>query len=147
MTITKFDMKMFKLAHALAETSEFHNFHLGCVIVYKKKVISVGVNSNKTHPKQKKYNRKHRNFSKSNKPIKDSLHCEIDALTKISYPLDQNIDWKQVKIYIYRICPGKKSGHGLARPCPACTAALRNKGVRHIYYTTDNGYAYERFDD
>lgn len=146
MTITKADMKFFRLAKAVAETSEFHNFHLGCVIVYKKHVLSVGVNSDKTHPKQMKYNGR-RNFTKTNKPIHHKIHAEIDALTKISYPVDQNIDWKQVKVYIYRVSPGKKSGHGLAKPCPACLAALRAKGVRHIYYTTDESYAYERFDD
>lgn len=144
MSISSFDKKMFKLAKATAETSDFKNFHLGCVITYKKRILSVGVNSYKTHPMQKEFNRKNRKFTKSNKPILDSVHSEIDALTKISYPIEQNIDWKNVKIYIYRISKGRKNGHGLARPCAACMAAIKDKGIRHIYYTTNEGYAYEK---
>ena len=146
MTFTSFDKRMFKLARAVAESSSFKNFHLGCVVTYKKHVLSVGVNSNKTHPAQKKYNRKHRKFTKTDKPMVDSVHAEIDALSKISYPIEQNISWKDVKVYIYRISNGRKDGHGLARPCPACMAALKNKGIRHIYFTTNEGYGYERLD-
>ena len=31
----------------------------------------------------------------------------------------------------------------MARPCPACMMALKLRGVKHIYYTTDEGLAYE----
>lgn len=146
MALTKADMKMFEVAKDVAATSDFKNFKLGAVIVYKKHILSVGVNSYRTHPTQKRYNKKCRNFTKSEKPIVDSLHAECDALTKVSYPIAQNIDWSKVKIYIYRICPGKKYKKGLAKPCAACQQMLKDYGVRHIYYTTDDSYAYERLD-
>lgn len=140
--ITKSDYKFFEMARKEAEKSDFESFKLGCVIVSKKHVIGRGHNSNKTSPVQKKYNRQ-RKFNKGPKAIKHSLHAEISAITSVPYPVDNSVDWSDVKVYIYRICPGKPLGSGLAAPCPACRAALHDKGVRHLYYSTDNGFAYE----
>lgn len=33
----------------------------------------------------------------------------------------------------------------MARPCPACMSAIKELGIKNIYYTTDNGYAYEKY--
>lgn len=141
---TKFDIKMFQKAKEIAETSTYKTYSLGCVIVYKHHIIASGSNSNKTHPKQKIYNMKYRNFTKAIKPIVDSYHAEMRALCNISYPIGQKINWKKVRVYVYRICPGKKSGMGLAKPCSACLNALRDAGIQHLFYTDDNAYCYER---
>ena len=37
--ITNFDEKMFAAAAKEAEKSDFENFHMGCVIVYKKHIF------------------------------------------------------------------------------------------------------------
>lgn len=140
--ITKSDYKFFEMARKEAEKSDFDGFRLGCVIVSKKHVIGRGHNSNKTNPKQKKYNQ-YRNFNKGSRPIKHSVHAEIDAINSVPYPVANSVDWSNVKVYIYRISPGKPLGHGLSSPCSACRAALQDKGVRHLYYTTDSGFAYE----
>lgn len=142
--ISKFDYKIFDLARQIAETSDFDIFHVGCVIVYKKHVIASAANTNKTNPTQKKYNRKYRNFKKGKGAILDKGHAEIRALNKIPYPLRQTINWKDVKIYTYRICKGKDLGQGISRPCPACRAAIKDYGIQNIYYTTDEGYCHER---
>lgn len=141
--LTKFDHKMFKKARKIAETSTYKTHNLGCVIVYKHHIIGQAANSNKTHPNQKYYNKRYRTFNKSIKPILDSAHAEINALSKISYPIAQEIDWAKARVYIYRISPGRESRKGLARPCNACLHALRDRGIRHIYYTTDTGFCYE----
>ena len=146
-TITNFDKRMFEMAREVAETSTYGPFHLGCVIVYKHHVIANAANSQKTHPVQKKYNRRYREFKKGLKPALDMVHAEIAALNCIPYPIAEQIDWKDVKVYVYRISPGHKLGHGMARPCPACFNALKEKGIRHIYYTTNEGFAYERIED
>lgn len=140
--ITKSDYKFFNMARKEAEKSDFEGFKLGCVIVHKKHVIGRGHNSNKTNPKQKRYNR-YRKFNKDNRMIKHSIHAEIDAINSVPYPVAENVNWSDVKVYIYRICPGKPLGHGVSRPCNACSAAMRDLGIRHIYYTTDHGFAYE----
>lgn len=143
MKLSKFDYSMFEKARQVAGTSTYEGHSLGCVIAYKKHIISMASNSTKTHPLQKRYNRRYRDFKKSEKPIVDSGHAEILALADIPYPIEQSIDWRQVRVYIYRISPGRRLGHGLARPCKACMAALRDKGVKHIYYTTNDGFGHE----
>jgi hypothetical protein len=32
----------------------------------------------------------------------------------------------------------------MSRPCAACMRAMRDRGIRDFYYTTDAGYAHER---
>lgn len=145
MAFSKFDKQMFKAARKVAETSDFSTFHMGCVIVYKKHIIGAASNSDKTHPMQAAYN-KYRNFNKTKNGIKHSVHAEIAAINSIPYTIGKEIeDWSKVKVYIYRISPGHESKKGLSRPCAACRAALRDAKIQHIYYTTDEGYAYERF--
>lgn len=143
MKLSKFDYKMFDKARQIAQTSTYDAHNLGCVITYKGHIIAMGANSNKSHTMQKKYNKKYRKFNKSPKMILDSLHAEMACITKIPYPLLQTIDWKKAKIYVYRICKGKSLGQGMARPCESCRAAIRDLGIRKIYYTTDSGYAME----
>lgn len=141
--LTKKDYKFFEIARKVASQSTFKNFHLGAVIVYKGRVVSTGYNSNKTHPAQKKYN-KYRHFNQSDKPIQNSKHAEISALVGIPKCVENNIDFTQCKIYIYRISPGKRLGQGLARPCSGCIKALKDVGISNIYYTTEDGFAHEK---
>lgn len=143
--INNFDEKMFLAARKIAETSDFETFHMGCVIVYKKHIIGAAANSDKTHPMQAKYNR-YRKFNKTKNGIKHSVHAEIAAINSVSYIVGKDIDWTKVKIYIYRISNGRESGHGMSRPCAACRAALKDIGIKNVYYTTDEGYAYEKFN-
>lgn len=145
MVFSKSDMKFFEDAKFEALKSDYSPFHLGCIIVYKGHIISTGHNSNRTHPLQKYYNR-YRNFKYGPKTVRHSVHAEIDALNHISYTTDIQVDYSKVKIYIYRISFGHVSGHGMARPCSGCIQALRDRGIKHIYYSTDNGFAYERLD-
>ena len=127
----------FKKAKDMAEISTFYRQHLECVVVYKNKIISAGLNSNKTHPIQKRYNRIR--FQECSCP--DSLHAEIHALSQVAH-LD--IDWSRVSIYTYRKMKSRE--HGMARPCPSCMAYIKSLGIKEINYTTDDGFASERLD-
>ncbi|HAU85762.1 MAG TPA: hypothetical protein DCW90_09740 [Lachnospiraceae bacterium] len=140
--LTKKDYKFFDMARKVAQESDFKNFHLGAVLVYKGRVISTGYNTNRTHPKQKKYN-KYRHFNSSNKPVKNSLHAEMACIVNIPKCVENNIDFTQCKLYIYRISPGKHLQVGLSRPCPACRQAILDKGIRHLYYTGDGSFIHE----
>ena len=31
----------------------------------------------------------------------------------------------------------------MSRPCPSCMAAIKDMGIKHIYYTTNDGFVYE----
>ena len=52
--------------------------------------------------------------------------------------------FSKVKLYIYRI--RKDQPFGLSRPCPSCMAAIKDLGIKDIYYTTNDGYVYERIE-
>ena len=145
MTINKFDERMFAAARKVAKKSDFENFHMGCVIVYKKHIIGAAANSDKTHPMQAEYN-KYRKFNKTKNGIKHSVHAEIAAINSIPYVLGKEVEWSKVKIYIYRIAKGKIGGYGLAKPCPACIQAIRDMNIQHIYYTGEGSYIYERLN-
>ena len=131
---TKRELKFFDVAKAIAATSKHPKFRVGAAIVCGGQVINVGVNMAKTHPMQKRYN-KYRNLGK---PIHDHLHAEMDAILKVLHQLD---DLKNVKVFVYR--ETKDGKMAMARPCAACMPALVEHGVRHIYYSTDVGFAYE----
>ena len=55
--ITKTDQKYFQKAYQTALLSDYHKTHVGCVAVYQGSIISIGCNTVKTHPLQKKYNK------------------------------------------------------------------------------------------
>ena len=122
------------MARQVAEQSDFTKTHVGCLITYRGQVISSGCNSNKTHPMQKKYNI----YREQDSSFIPKVHAEITALCKLK---NKNIDMRKVKLYVYRI---KKNGsYGMARPCPSCMAAIKDIGINHILYTTNDGYAEE----
>ena len=126
----------FKAARKVMKHSTFSGHaKIGCVVVYKGTIIAMAPNTDKTSPVQRKYN--DFRFEDCGTPAK--THAEIGALKKIRW-LD--IDFNRVYVYIYR---EDKAGHkAIARPCPSCIAYMKELGVRHICYTTPDGYAEER---
>lgn len=109
--------KFFDLAKKLSKKSQHHSYKMGCVIVNKNKVVSLGINKIKTHTKSP-----HR-FK--------MLHAEIDAVLGI----DQE-ELKGCTAYVYR---GTKDGKpAMSKPCPACQTILKEAGIKQVYYTVDN---------
>lgn len=141
--MNSFDIKMLEKAKELAEKSTYRTHRLGCVLVYKRHIIGAAVNTNKTHPIQKIYNKLYREFTRTDKPILDFGHAEILAICSVPYPIAKQIDWSKVKLYVARNCKGKK--FGLAKPCSACQGLIKDTGIKRIFYTTNEGYAEERY--
>lgn len=139
---SKSDIRYFDMAHKMADKSTYNDFHLGCVFVYQGHIIGSGFNENKTSPIQKKYN-KYRSFKYDDKPVLHKNHAEISCMKSVPKSVDLSTDWSKVKVYIYRVSPGHESRFGLSRPCAGCIKMLRDKGIRHIYYTGDSSYVYE----
>ena len=128
------DYRYFKKARQIANISDYKKQHVGCVAVYQGQVIGLGCNCNKTHPMQKFYNK----YRMPSDYMLPKLHAEISCINQIKH-LD--INFSKVKLYIYRI--RKDQPFGLARPCPSCMAAIKDLGIRYVYYTTNSGYASE----
>lgn len=115
--------QFFQLARKVAQKSP-SRFKIGAVITSKKgKVLSIGWNNmRKTHPKCFTYG----NF----------LHAEIDALLGLDYK-----ETKKGIVYIFR-----ETAHGElanSRPCETCYEAIRQSGIKKMYYTDSQGYKEE----
>lgn len=136
--LTKSDYRYFDKARQTATISDFYKTHIGCVAVYQGSIIGIGCNCNKTHPIQKKYNK----YRKSSDTMLPKLHAEINCINSIRH-LD--INFSKVKLYIYRI--RKDQPFGLSRPCHSCMAAIKDLGIKDIYYTTNDGYVHERIEN
>jgi deoxycytidylate deaminase len=140
--ITKQNIRYFNFAKEAAKFSDFNRYNwyisIGCVIIYKSCVLSVGFNTNKTHPLQKEYN-KYRTFKNPKNNIYHKLHAELMCLNKIK---NLDIDWSKVEIYIYR--ENKEGMKALAYPCKACKEFIKSLGIKHIFYTGSDSYCEER---
>jgi deoxycytidylate deaminase len=116
------NLRYFDMAKKLSKRSNHNRFQLGCVIVDKNKIVGMGFNMIKTHPKSiHEFN---------------MLHSEISALIGLSEEVS-----KGCTAYIYR---EKKDGQpALAKPCSACFTALSLAGIKRICYSSNNGYKEE----
>ena len=120
--LSKSDYRYFKKAKMAAIISDYNKIHIGCIAVYQGNIIGIGCNTIKTHPIQKYYNRYRKSWNKNG--IKPTLH------------------FSKVKLYIFRTRFDKE--FGMCRPCSSCMAAIKDLGIKHIYYTTDYGFCYEK---
>ena len=134
--------KYLELAKEACKFSDMHKTHLGSVLVYKGKIISVGWNTDRTSPIQKEFN-KYRNFDPDESFAINSIHAEMMCLHKAR---DLDIEWNKASLFTYR---EKKNGdRGLARSCPACYNYAKLFGLGNLYYTTEmgKGWDYERIE-
>lgn len=114
--------RFFDLAKNISLKSSHHQHKMGCVIVRKNKVVSLGFNEIKTHTRSiHKYN---------------MLHAEISAIIGCSFE-----DLRGSEAYIFR--QRKDGGLAMARPCEACRLALARAGIAKVYYTSESGYQEE----
>lgn len=138
--LTKKDYRYFDVAKAIARTSNYHGTHVGCCVVNRGVVVSVGCNSEKTHPTQMYYN-KYRDFDP--KTAANKLHAETHALSLIVNR--QHIDWNKTSIYVYR--EFKNGKPAISRPCEACSQLIKDLGISHVCYIDENGnYTKERWN-
>ncbi len=138
MILTKKNYYYFEKAKQVASLSVFPRYRFGSILVQKGKVLSFACNQAKTHPLQKRMNHQYRIYEGDSKYGKDvaRLHSEINCL--LHFEKDDGLS--KSELYIYRM---SKGGPAQARPCGACMARVRELGIRKIYYTTPDGYAFE----
>ena len=134
------DDHLFKAAREVSFKSDYTGGgrpRIGCVIAYKGTILAKGFNTDKTHSAQARYNT-YRYKNSGNRYLPDKCHSECGCCQKVKY-LD--IDFSRAHIYVYR---ETRDGHlAMSRPCPACMKAIRDLGIRHVHYTTENGYCEE----
>jgi len=124
--------RYFELAESVAKLSDYPRIKIGSVLVKNKDVVSVGQNMLKTHPTQHRYNK----CLPYDMPI-DHVHSEINCLSKARPDL-----LRGSTLYVFR--RDRNGNIAMCRPCNACMQAIRDAGIKDLYYTTQYGYNYER---
>lgn len=137
--LTDRDMRYFEVAKAISKTSNHSKFKIGAALIVNKSVVAVGVNDEfKSHPLQKKYNA----LRFTDDSCKHTVHAEIDVIAKAKNQIE---DFRNAKLYVFRFQRNGKN-IGNARPCKACMQAIKDFGISEVYYSTDDGLAYEYVD-
>ena len=111
---------------------------IGACAIYKGTIVASAWNTNKTSPLQARYN-----VYRFNADTPDKAHAEVSLIQRLRWKFGDSLDWTKVHIYLYR--EYKDGRLGPSRPCPSCMALLRELGIKKIYYTTEDGYAEEKF--
>ena len=135
--------RYFKFARDASMKATYTGSHrfspmIGAVAVYKGTIVANAWNTNKTSPLQARYN-----VYRFSENTPDKMHAEIALVQKLRWKFGDSIDWSKVHIYLYR--EYKDGRLGPSRPCPSCMALLRELGIKRIYYTTEDGFAEEKF--
>lgn len=112
------DERFLNLALKIAGQSQ-HKFPIGAVITIGNRILSIGINKYKTHPKQLN------NYSNSVDKHGTSIHAELAAI--LSYP-----KLKGSTIYVARLLYG--GSFGLSKPCRSCQNLIEIAGIKKIVY-------------
>ena len=106
---------------------------LAAAIVCRNKIISVGMNSMKSHPMAAKYGKNEHAVY---------LHAEVSAIKNALREIEVD-DFTKCDIYITRVKKEapftKKYVWGLAKPCAGCERAIAEFGLKRVIYTCDDG--------
>lgn len=122
-----------KAAH-LGQLSDIHSHKIGAILVHKKSIIGTGFNKKKSHPLQKRLNA----LREEGKRERSYLHAEIDCIGSLSdIPRGSTL-------FIGRF--DLKGNVAMCRPCAACMACIRLRGVGELVYNTPEGFAIETID-
>lgn len=134
--MTKTERAFFRIAKSMSELSDHPRHKIGCVVVNKHHVISIGCNSSiKTNPLQAKLDKHRYGCDCPGRP-----HAELSAL----YPLIKaNVDLTNASIFIYR--QTKDGRFACAKPCPSCEWLIKQCKIRNIFYTVNGDYAKEKW--
>ena len=128
--------RMFEVARDVAPV---RSSKIAACIVIKNRVISIGVNSYKSSPFQKKYGTNSQSIC---------IHAEVDAIKKALKRVGVE-DLKRSTMYIS--CVKKEivdykcnEIQGLVKPCVGCTRAIVAFGIKKVFYTTDINNEYNK---
>jgi deoxycytidylate deaminase len=104
---------------------------LAAAVLYKSKIIAIGVNQYKTHPFAVEY---------SKHPEAMFLHAETDAIFKARKKLT-DVELKKSTLIVVRVKSSNQHNEtvfGLAKPCTGCTQCITDHGIRTVIYTENS---------
>lgn len=105
-----------------AELASFstETYRHGAIIVKGSKTLAVGINRNVNNPNQV-----------SNPKTEASIHAEVAALNAC-----RRANLEGAVIYVARIL--KDGSPAMSKPCENCQKALREAGIKKVFYTVDS---------
>ena len=115
--------KPFILAQKMSLHSDHRKHHVGAVILRRDRVVGVGFNQRKSHPRS---------------PHTWTIHAELKAI------LNAREDLTGCTIYIYR--EHRNGALACARPCIYCQALLREVGITAAFFSNEEGYERMKID-
>ncbi len=123
------EKKILRLAYASLDlvTAKYRHFSF---ITQRNRIICYGYNKVfRSHPLAQQF--KHR-FA--------DVHSELAAILTFPYRLRELAEFDFINLRIRR----DNDKPGFSRPCKCCKNMLHFFGVENIYYSTDEGWSYER---
>ena len=106
---------------------------LAAAVVFRNRIVSVGLNSMKSHPMAAKYGKnEHAIF----------LHAEVAAIKNALREIEVD-QLSKCDLYIARVKKEQPFARtvvwGLAKPCVGCQRAIAEFGLKRVIYTCDSG--------
>lgn len=98
-----------------------HRFHVAAILRRNGKIVRIGTNSNKTHP------RFLRTYPDGTRAA--HMHAEMDVL-RFSEPGDE------LEVMRFRRVDGRLA---MAKPCKYCMEHIRLSGIHKVWYTDEHG--------
>lgn len=122
-------LKEISLALAPHHSSDLRCRHFSFVI-NKKKIISIGTNNLKTHPKNLKFNF----VNKYNDPINEMVgtHSELNALIKLGLEDCSGLIMVNTRV-------NRNGMIDFSKPCRGCLDMLQQLNFKKIYFSNKNG--------
>lgn len=119
MNLTRADRAHLNRALKMAAVSTERQKH-GALVASGRRVLSVGVNTFRSHPNTVTDPKHHASF-----------HAEVAAIRAL------RTSPTAATIYVARVI--KNGSPGLSRPCSACYAAIKSAGIKRVVYSADDG--------
>ena len=114
--------KFLKIAKEASSRSDHYKYKMGCAIAKGNKILGVGCNSMKTHPKS---------------PHKfKSTHAEFMAAQNAGL-------WNLEGATVYVFREQKDGKMAMAKPCPYCWRFLVDCGVKEVVYSFEGSFKKE----
>ena len=126
--------KISSILCTLAEDNKYpvRCYRLAAAILYKRNIVSIGLNSYKTDPFQSKYKKN---------PNAIFLHAEVSAIKNALKRIDV-ADLRWCELMVVRVKRNEKNTTyipAMAKPCIGCERCLAEFDIRNVLYTNEEG--------
>lgn len=121
---------------AMNNTNTQHRAKLAACLVIRNDIISIGMNSTKSHPLQKRFSKNHESIFK---------HAEVDCIINALRHIDPE-ELSKATLYISRVKKLTRESidwsDGLSDPCPGCKQAIDHFKIKRVIHTTEENGIY-----